>query len=113
MRVLRAAPEYLLYAIALAWPLDLFQYVPYLGLSATEILTFLLLALAALNIVSGEKLRVPFEVLWPVGLLAVILAAMASRGGINFTREAPEALILLIPLTIIKITNAIATPMST
>lgn len=96
MRLLRAAPEYLLYTIALAWPLDLFQYVPYLNMTMTGILTILLLVLAARHIASGVKLRVPFDVLCPVGLLAILLVTIASRNGIGITWEVPGALALLV-----------------
>ena len=67
MRGLRAAPQYLLYAFALAWPLDLYQYVPYLNITVTGALTIALLLLAAQNIASGAKLRVPFDILFPIG----------------------------------------------
>ncbi len=96
MRGLRAAPQYLLYAIALAWPLDLYQYVPYLNITVTGALTIALLLLAAQNVASGTKLRVPFDVLLPIGLLAVLLIAIASREGVSISWEVPGALALLI-----------------
>ena len=63
MRGLSAAPEYLLFAIALAWPLGLFQYIPFLDLTMTGALGTLLFGLSAFDFLQKKKLRLPFEVL--------------------------------------------------
>ncbi len=96
MRLLRAAPEYLLFTLALAWPLDLFQYVPLLDVTAIASVTVLLAGLAALDLASGTKLRVPFEILWPTGALALLLAVAAYQGESKVPLEAPGALVLFI-----------------
>ena len=96
MRGLSAAPEYLLFAIALAWPLGLFQYIPILDLTMTGALGTLLFGLAAFDYLQNKKLRVPFEVLWPVGLLALLLAAIGYRETLDLAPEVPGALILFV-----------------
>ncbi|MDK1021695.1 MAG: hypothetical protein QGD90_08690 [Candidatus Hydrogenedentes bacterium] len=96
MRGLRAAPEYLLFTIALAWPLGLFQYAPVLNLTVTGSLGALLFGLAVFDFLQKKKLRVPFEALWPVGLLILLLAAIAYRGTPGLATEVPGALILFV-----------------
>ena len=71
---------------ALAWPLDLFQYVPLLDVTVIGAVTVLLAGLAALDMTSGKKLRVPFEILWPTGALALLLAMSASAWVANHLR---------------------------
>ena len=93
---LRAAPEYLLFTIALAWPLGLFQYVPFLNVTVTGALATLLCGLAAIDFLQKKKLRVPFEALWPAGLLLLLLAAIAYRGTPGIAPEAPGALLLFV-----------------
>ena len=80
MRLLRVAPEYLLFTLALAWPLALFQYLPFLDITVAGAVTVMLTVLAAWDIAAGRKLRVPFEALWPVAALALVLAIVAYRG---------------------------------
>ena len=96
MRLLRAAPQYLLFTVALAWPLDLFQYVPILDVTTIGVVTFLLAGLTAWDVGSGKKLRVPFEILWPTGALALLLAVIAYRGESELSLEVPGALVLFI-----------------
>ncbi len=95
-RILRVAPEYLLFTVALAWPLDLFQYVPVLDVTVIGLITVLLAVLAVWDIASGKKLRVPFEALWPASALFILLAVVAYRGESAVPLEVPGALLLFI-----------------
>lgn len=96
MSRLQPVVGYVLFAIALAWPLELLQYVPVLDLSIVAALTVLLLILMAADLASGQKLRVPFEVLWPTALIALLFTLDAYRGAPSRSLEIPGALALFI-----------------
>lgn len=84
--------NYLLYAFAFVWPLDVFQYVPGLNVNGTDLIALVLVGLMVYDSLKGERLRVPFEILWPVTLLLVLIVIVFLRGTANVPLHAPVAI---------------------
>jgi hypothetical protein len=81
---------------AIAWPLDLLQYIPGLGISLLSLVSLLLLPLLLLDALAQQKLRVPFEVLAPAAIvLGGIGADAARRGPQEGYGDAVSALLLM------------------
>ena len=92
----RSAARYILFALAIAWPLDLLQYIPIVNLSVVAVFTGLLGVLLVVDLSAGRKFRVPFEVIFPVALIAAILAFTTYTTETPAPFEAVGAVLLLI-----------------
>lgn len=82
--------QWLMLAMAAVWPLEVFQYIPFVNAQAFTLLAFALCACLVVDMRIADKLRVPFEMLWPIAILAALLAIATLRNTWIFTREVPE-----------------------
>ena len=73
-RLIQPAASCLLALFAFAWPWDVYQYLPQLGLHITGLVTVGLAVLWAADILLLRRNRVTFELAWPAALLLVFLA---------------------------------------
>lgn len=78
---IQPAAQYLLYIFALVWPLQVLVYVPYLNVGLPAVLATAAVLLLIADLVYGNTLRVPSELLWPVFLLAIIIGVASLFGG--------------------------------
>lgn len=95
----RRAVDYLLFTVALAWPLDLLVYIPWTGISLLVVAIVGLTAALVVDLSSGEKLRVPFEFWAPAAALAILLGVDAAVRGAAFSGAAAGALLLFVLTT--------------
>ncbi len=68
------AVECLLFLAAVAWPLEVFQFVPHLGIGLVELATLGLMILALSDIASLRRPRISFELGWPLVIAAALQA---------------------------------------
>lgn len=82
---IRRLAHSVLFVFAMAWPWQVFQYIPGLGAHLTGLLAILLCALLFLDILINRRFRVPFEVLLPVFALGLVIgyAALAHKPAMN------------------------------
>ncbi len=91
------AVGYILWLAAAAWPFDLLNYVPGLGMSLLAFLALILLPLLVLDALGQQKLRVPFEVLGPAAaILALTGLDLALHGAGDHTGEIFSGLLLFV-----------------
>ena len=64
---------------AIAWPLDLLQYVPGLGVSLLVVVAAMMLPALLFDAMAQQKLRVPFEILAPTVLVVLLTGIAAVR----------------------------------
>ena len=72
---------YLLITYAAAWPLQVYQFLPFTGMYLTTVLGFLLTGLWIWDAARSRQMRWPFELAWPLFLMVVILWTAAWREG--------------------------------
>ncbi len=95
----RRAVHYLLFTASFAWPLDLLQYIPWVGLTLLGLAGLFLTAALVASLTGGERFGVPFEILAPAGALAIVVGADALSNGAASHRGAAAALLLLVLTT--------------
>ena len=71
-------PPYLLAFIAIAWPWDVYLYIPILGVNTSTAAAALVVAIESLSIVRSRRTHIPFELLWPA-ICLLVLAVLAAR----------------------------------
>ena len=84
----------ILMLLAFLWPWEVYLYIPVAGFYLTGALAVALIAAAALDLVRTKRRGVPFELLWPVVVLAALVACLGVAGGI----EAPLTKLYLLAL---------------
>jgi len=79
-RLIQPAANCLLAAFAMAWPWDVYQYVPWVGIHITGLAALGLIVLWVADVTLNRRNRVPFELAWP---------AIALLGYVSFRIEEP------------------------
>ena len=86
------AASYLLYAFAMLWPLEVFGYLPGLNVNATDVIALILVLLMVYDSFRGERLRVPFEILWPTTLLLILVTVVFLRSVTDLPLHTPAVI---------------------
>lgn len=71
-RLIQPAASGLLALFAMAWPWDVYQYVPWVGMRITTLSALGLIVLWLADLTLNRRNRVPFELAWPVAALLVL-----------------------------------------
>ena len=84
-RQVHRTAAYLLFVFSIAWPWDVYQYIPWLGGHVTGLAGAGLVALLILDLATKHDLRMPFELIWPAGLLTVcvVLSLLGNAPGLS------------------------------
>ena len=83
-------------ALALLWPWEVYEYVPGIGMSCSELIGAAVVALFALDVLRRRRLHVPFEFAWPAAVWALFEVAPLFRETGAATAERAGAAVLFL-----------------
>ncbi len=81
MSDIHRSASYLLLIYAAAWPLQVYQFLPFTGMYLTTAVGVLLAALWLWDVSKTRSLRWPFELVWPLVIMLAVLWVTAWREG--------------------------------